>query len=90
MTGFGTVEAAVEAVKAGAYDFLTKPFEDISVVELAVRQAAERKRLRVRNERLEAELAARDRFEGLVGSAPARCSRSTSSSTPWPTPTPAS
>ena len=70
MTGYGTVQAAVAAVKAGAYDFLTKPFEDVSVVELAVRQAAERKRLRSRNEQLEAQLAARDGFEGLVGGAP--------------------
>jgi len=70
MTGFGTVQSAVAAVKAGAYDFLTKPFEDVSVVELAVRQAAEHKRLRSRNEQLEAALAARDGFEGLVGSSP--------------------
>ncbi|HTP24131.1 MAG TPA: sigma 54-interacting transcriptional regulator, partial [Anaeromyxobacteraceae bacterium] len=70
MTGFGTVQSAVAAVKAGAYDFLTKPFEDVSVVELAVRQAAEHKRLRFRNEQLEAALAARDGFEGLVGSSP--------------------
>ena len=70
MTGYGTVKTAVAAVKAGAYDFLTKPIEDVAVVELAVRQAAERRRLRSRNARLEAELAARDGFEGLIGGAP--------------------
>ncbi len=70
MTGFGSVKAAVEAVKQGAYDFLTKPFDDVSVVELAVQQAAERKRLRERNRALEAQLEIRDEFEGLVGGAP--------------------
>ena len=70
MTGFGTVQTAVEAVKQGAYDFLTKPFDDVAVVELAVQQAAERKRLRERNRSLEAELEQKDRFEGLVGGAP--------------------
>ncbi len=71
MTGFGSVEIAVRAVKAGAYDFLVKPFGDPAVGELAIRKAADHKRLRFRAERLEAELAARDRFEGIVGSSPA-------------------
>ena len=70
MTAFGSVKSAVEAVRHGAYDFLTKPFDDVSVVELAVQQAAERKRLRERNRALEAQLEVRDGFEGLVGGAP--------------------
>ncbi len=70
MTAFGDVRTAVEAVKRGAYDFLTKPFDDVSVVELAVRQAAERKRLRESYQALAAQLEVREQFEDLVGGTP--------------------
>jgi len=43
MTAFATVETAVEAVKAGAYDYLTKPFANIDEVSLTVAKALERK-----------------------------------------------
>jgi len=42
ITGYPTVETSVEAIKSGATDFITKPFE-ISMVEVAIRQALERK-----------------------------------------------
>ena len=45
VTAFGTVERAVQAMKEGAYDFLTKPFEP-AVVEESVRRALERTMLR--------------------------------------------
>ena len=48
MTAFATVETAVEAVKAGAYDYLTKPFDNIDEVSLTVAKAAERKALKDR------------------------------------------
>jgi DNA-binding NtrC family response regulator len=70
MTGFGSIKTAVEAVKAGAYDFLTKPFEDGDLVDLTVHKAVEHRRLRTRNERLEAELATRDGFDEFIGDAP--------------------
>ncbi|HUB08574.1 MAG TPA: sigma-54 dependent transcriptional regulator, partial [Myxococcales bacterium] len=70
MTAFGDVRTAVEAVRRGAYDFLTKPFDDVSVVELAVQQAAEHRRLRVGYRALEQQLEVRDGFEDLVGGAP--------------------
>lgn len=44
ITGFGSMEAAVAAMRAGAYDFLTKPF-DIEELHFAVQRAAELKRL---------------------------------------------
>ncbi len=69
MTAFGSIQLAVEAVKKGAYDFLLKPFDDVSIVELAVRRAAERKRLRERTRALEAQIEVREEFEGLVGGA---------------------
>ncbi len=67
MTAFATVETAVEAVKAGAYDYLTKPFENIDVLSLAVARAAEKKSMRDRTRVLEEALSARDQFEDLVG-----------------------
>jgi DNA-binding NtrC family response regulator len=42
ITGYPTVETSVEAIKSGATDFITKPFE-ISMVEAAIRQALENK-----------------------------------------------
>ena len=67
MTAFATVETAVEAVKAGAYDYLTKPFEDIDELVRAVERALDKKRLRDHARSLEAELASRSQFEELVG-----------------------
>ena len=67
MTAFATVETAVEAVKGGAYDYLTKPFENIDVLSLAVGRAAEKKSLRDRTKVLEEALSARNQFEDLVG-----------------------
>jgi two-component system response regulator HydG len=43
MTAYPSVETAVEAVKAGAFDFLIKPFEDIDELGIAVAKAAARK-----------------------------------------------
>jgi DNA-binding NtrC family response regulator len=67
MTAFATVETAVEAVKAGAYDYLTKPFENIDVLSLAVGRAAEKKSLRDRTRFLEEALNVKNQFEDLVG-----------------------
>lgn len=56
LTGQGTVETAIEAMKLGSYDYLTKPYR---IAELAalVAQAAEKKSLKVDNQRLRAQLA---------------------------------
>ncbi len=67
MTAFATVETAVEAVKGGAYDYLTKPFENIDVLSLAVGRAAEKRALKNRTRVLEEQLSARNQFEELVG-----------------------
>jgi DNA-binding NtrC family response regulator len=67
MTGHGTIETAVEAVKAGAYDFLTKPFERIEHFSLVVQKAVERRSLRARTRHLEDALATRTDFEGIIG-----------------------
>lgn len=68
MTAFADVDTAVAAVKAGAYDFLTKPFSSSDTVALAVTKASEHGRLVDRNRRLEEELEVRDRYGDIVGS----------------------
>ncbi|HET9552696.1 MAG TPA: sigma-54 dependent transcriptional regulator [Anaeromyxobacteraceae bacterium] len=75
MTGHATVETALQAVKSGAYDYLTKPFDDVELVARSVAKAVERKALWDRNRQLESQLRAREGMppDGLVGtSAPIR------------------
>jgi two-component system, NtrC family, response regulator HydG len=75
MTGHATVETALQAVRGGAYDYLTKPFDDVEIVARSVAKAAERKALWDRNRQLETTLRERDGLGsgGLVGaSAPIR------------------
>ena len=70
MTAHGDVDTAVTAVKAGAYDFLAKPFASPDTVSLAVAKAAERGRLLDRTRRLERELEVRERYGNIIGSSP--------------------
>lgn len=53
ITGHGTVEDAVEAMKEGAYDFITKPFKRVQL-ERTIRRAAEKQTLAAQNRRLQA------------------------------------
>ena len=70
MTAFADVESAVSAVKAGAYHFLTKPFQSNDAVALTVAKAAEHKRLVERTKTLEERLEAREQFGEIIGTAP--------------------
>ena len=60
MTAYGTVETAVEAMKEGAYDFVTKPLKRAHVVRI-VRNALEKQSLVVENRALKAQLSERRR-----------------------------
>lgn len=66
MTAYGTVEVAVAAIKQGAYDFITKPFDREALV-LLLAKAAERGRLLRENRRLRARVADTERFENFIG-----------------------
>jgi DNA-binding NtrC family response regulator len=68
MTGYGTVEQAVEAMRIGAAHYVQKPFRNEAVVQLVERFARERA-LQVENERLKEELRASavDRMGEMVG-----------------------
>ena len=65
MSAYGTHDTAVEAMKAGAYDYLPKPFKPDDVV-LVLRKAEERERLARENRRLRSELGAAFPIDGLV------------------------
>jgi DNA-binding NtrC family response regulator len=66
MTGFGTIETAVRAMKSGAFDFITKPF-DLEAAAVVVRKAAEVLRLRQENHLLRKAVRDQYRLEQLVG-----------------------
>ncbi|MGA2989887.1 MAG: sigma 54-interacting transcriptional regulator [Candidatus Korobacteraceae bacterium] len=65
MTGFGTIETAVDAIKGGAEDYMTKPF-DREAVRKKVGRLMELHRLRDRVAQLEAGLRTDDPFQGLI------------------------
>ncbi len=66
MTGFGTVKDAVEVIKRGAADFVTKPFQ-FDELWHALQGAMEQRRLRTENAWLREQLDQRYSFEGIVG-----------------------
>jgi two-component system response regulator HydG len=70
MTGHGGVDAAVTAVKGGAYDFLTKPFDSLEKVTISVGKAIEHKELREQAERLQREMERRNGFDSVIGASP--------------------
>src|SRR6266700_5818660 len=66
VTGFGTVKDAVEAIKRGAWDFVSKPFQIDELLHV-LDSALEQRRLKSENAYLRAQLEERYRFEGVVG-----------------------
>jgi response regulator RpfG family c-di-GMP phosphodiesterase len=67
MTGFGTVETAIEAMKKGAYDYILKPFKVDEVVHI-VRRGLEKQRLISENIRLKETLSLYEMSEALASS----------------------
>jgi DNA-binding NtrC family response regulator len=70
VTGYGTVKDAVEAIKRGATDFVTKPFQFDELLH-ALNSALEQRRLRSENAYLRSQLQERYKFEGIIGRSPA-------------------
>src|SRR5450432_4496923 len=66
ITGYGTVKDAVEAIKRGARDFVSKPFQIDELLHV-LDSALEQRRLKSENAYLRAQLEERYRFEGIVG-----------------------
>lgn len=69
MTAYGTVEAAVEAMKEGAYDFISKPFKRVELLK-AVQKALEKQALAAENRRLRAQLE-QPSAHGIIGTSDA-------------------
>ena len=67
VTAFGTVDVAVEAMKAGAYDYITKPFNRDELL-LTVAKALQMKGLAAENRRLKEELSDKTDYRTIVGS----------------------
>jgi DNA-binding NtrC family response regulator len=69
MTAYGTIDLAVQAIKKGAYDFITKPFEHDKLLHL-LEKALERSRLVRENLLLQQKIRERESFQEMVGSSP--------------------
>jgi DNA-binding NtrC family response regulator len=69
ITAFGTISSAVEAIKKGAFDYLTKPV-DKEVLLVTIKKAEERVNLIKENLRLKNELYEKFKIEGIVGKSP--------------------
>ena len=66
ITAFATADSAVDAMKQGAYDYLTKPFQ-VDEVQLIIRNALEKRRLSTENILLKREMASQSSFAQIVG-----------------------
>lgn len=69
ITAFAAISQAVEAVKLGAFDYLTKPFEDEQLF-VAIDKALKFRALRDENRYLKGQLTGRDYLSGIVGVSP--------------------
>ena len=67
LTAYGSLKTAVDAIKAGAFDYLSKPFV-VEDIRLVVRRALEHTKLVRENRSLRGQLRERYRFDNLVGS----------------------
>ena len=68
-TAYGSLKTAVDGIKAGAFDYLSKPFI-VDEIRLVVRRALEHKHVLRENQALREQLRDRYRFDNIVGSSP--------------------
>ena len=69
MTGLSEIQTAVKAMKLGAFDYLSKPF-DPDELKHVVERALERRQLQQENRKLKTEVSSKYRFENIIGSSP--------------------
>ncbi len=70
MTAFGSIDSVIESMRAGAFDYITKPFEPEAVM-LTVDRAIERRALEEENKRLRRAVDQTSSFGDLIGASPA-------------------
>ncbi len=66
LTGHGSIDSAVDAMRSGAYDFLTKP-PNLDELTAIVQRALKNRELVIRNQRLESDLESKQSFESIIG-----------------------
>jgi len=69
MSAYGSVETAVECMKMGAYDFISKPFKKDEII-MVLKKADERERLKEENSRLKEAVAGRFEYSGIISRNP--------------------
>jgi DNA-binding NtrC family response regulator len=69
ITAYGSIETAVEALKLGAYDYITKPF-DLARVKVTTQKALEKTHLSKEVVRLQSQLEEKHSIEGIIGKSP--------------------
>jgi DNA-binding NtrC family response regulator len=69
VTGYGTVQSAVQAMKNGAYDYVTKPFS-VDELKLLLERVASHLKLKSENRMLREKVRSKQGFAGIVGRAP--------------------
>ena len=69
MTAFGTIPGAVNAIKGGAFDYLTKPFKKDELLHV-VNRACERNKLITENRKLKDEITRRYHYQNIIGKSP--------------------
>jgi len=69
VTAYGSIDTAIEAIKAGAYDYLAKPFK-MEELRITVKRALEQRRLLQENLYFRQELKAKYKFENIIGISP--------------------
>ncbi|RMF93302.1 MAG: sigma-54-dependent Fis family transcriptional regulator [Candidatus Schekmanbacteria bacterium] len=70
ITAFGSIETAIEAVKQGAYHYITKPFK-MNEILLTIRKALEKRNLQIENLELRNEIERKYSFFNIIGKSPA-------------------
>lgn len=70
LTGYGTIESSVEAIKKGAFDYITKPITSKALL-IAVEKALDFQSLKEENTRLKKELKKKYRFNNIIGTSEA-------------------
>jgi len=69
ITAFGSIETAIEAVREGAFDYISKPFK-LEEITLTIRRALERRRLLHENRYFRRELLTKYQFKNVIGQTP--------------------
>ena len=69
ITAFGSIETAIEAIREGAFDYVSKPFK-LEEIKLTVRRALEQRRLLQENKFYRQELLSKYQFKNVIGRAP--------------------